>query len=104
MTRPIAPPQPQVYVHGAIRPGQVAYARRKVTAALRHAPRPVLFVRMSLNRSAARGVDRPYGVAIHASLSGVDLHAAADAATLTEAVELARRRLETQLQRANRWG
>ncbi|MEQ4304690.1 hypothetical protein ABNF97_25480 [Plantactinospora sp. B6F1] len=91
-------------MHGAIRPGQVGYARRKVTAALRHVPRPVLFVRMSLNRSAACGVDRPYGVAIHASLPCVDLHAAADAATFTEAVALAQRRLETQLQRADRRG
>jgi ribosome-associated translation inhibitor RaiA len=102
MTRSMAPPQPQVHLHGSIRAGQVEYARRKVAAALAHAPRPVLFVRLNLTRAAAPGLTRPYSVTIHIDLSGVDLHATAAAATFTEAVDLARRRLNTRLGRVTR--
>jgi hypothetical protein len=129
MTRLIAPPQPQVYVHGSIRAGLIAHARTKVTAGLRHSPRPVLFVRLNLSRATARGVDLPYTVAVHADVSGVDLHATASAATITEAVALVQRgalrvlpgvhlprpvdlrvgaaaetrRLEAQVRRTDRW-
>jgi len=103
MTRLIAPPQPQVYVRGSIRAGLVEYARRKVTVALAHAPRPVLFVRLNLSRAAASGVAQPYAVAMHADVSDVDLHATATAATFAEAVDLAQHRLNAQLSRVDRW-
>lgn len=103
MTRMVAPPQPQVYVHGSIRSGLVQYACQKVTAGLAHAPRPVLFVRLNLSRAAARGVNQPYSVAVHADVSGVDIHVSATAATFTEAVDLAQQRLNARLSRADRW-
>ena len=103
MTRLIAPPQPQVYVQGSIRAGMVEYATGKVTAALAHAPRPVLFVRLSLTRAAARGVAAPFSVAVHVDVSGVDIYTSATAATFTEAVDLAQRRLHARLSRVDRW-
>ncbi|MDQ7904016.1 hypothetical protein RB614_05705 [Phytohabitans sp. ZYX-F-186] len=103
MSRVVAPAQPQVYVHGPIRPGLVEYARRKVTAALEHAPRPVLFVKLNLGRAGAAGTPRPYTVAVHADVSGVDIHVSAAAPTFTEAVDLAQRKLNARLSRADRW-
>ncbi|GAA4473901.1 hypothetical protein [Phytohabitans houttuyneae] len=103
MTRMVAPPQPQVYVQDSIRAGLVQYASRKVTAALEHAPRPVLFVRLNLSRASSRGLRRPYSVAVHADVSGVDIHVSAVADTFTEAVDLAQRRLSARLSRADRW-
>jgi ribosome-associated translation inhibitor RaiA len=103
MTRMVAPPQPQVYVHGSIRAGLVQYASRKVTAALAHAPRPVLFVRLALTHASARGTSQQYSVAVHADVSGVDVHVSAAAATFTEAVDLAQQRLNARLSRADRW-
>ncbi|MFY1671506.1 HPF/RaiA family ribosome-associated protein [Plantactinospora sp. WMMB334] len=102
MTRLTAPPQPQVYVHGPIRAGQIEYARRKTGAALEHAPRPVLFVRLTLGHARVRGAGQPYAVAVHADVSGLEIHAAATAATFSEAVDLAQRRLGAQLSRADR--
>ncbi|BCB89784.1 hypothetical protein [Phytohabitans suffuscus] len=103
MVRVSAPPQPQVYVHGSIRPVLVEYASQKVTAALEHAPRPVLFVKLNLSHASARGVSEPYAVAVHADVSGVDIHVSATAATLTEAVDVAGQRLNARLSRAGRW-
>lgn len=103
MTRLVAPPQAQVHVRGSIRPGLVEYASRKVTAALARAPRPVLFVRLALTHTTARGVIQPFTVAVHADVSGVDIHVTATAATFTEAVDLAQQRLNARLSRVDRW-
>jgi ribosome-associated translation inhibitor RaiA len=99
----VAPPQPQVYVRGPIPTGQVDYARSKVAGAFRIAPRPVLFVRLSIEKSADPGGGRPYTVRVHADVSGVDLHARASAPTVTEAADLVQRRLRALLARTSRW-
>lgn len=101
MTRVEAIPQPQVHVHGPIRAGLVEYARERVTTVLRLAPRPVLFVRIGLDRSTS--AERPYTVRVHADVSGVDLHATASASTFTQAVDLTRRRLRALLGNKSRW-
>lgn len=103
MTRTVSPPQPQVHVHGSISAGLVQYATRKVTAALEHAPRPVLFVRINLRRAPSHGDGQPYTVSVHADVSGVDVHVSASAATLTEAADLAQQRLNARLSKVDRW-
>ncbi|MEJ3747016.1 hypothetical protein WEI85_27505 [Actinomycetes bacterium KLBMP 9797] len=102
MVNTVAAPRLQVHVHGPVRTGLVRYARAKVAAALRYAPRPVLFVRLTVERSTAHGVYRPYTIRVHADVNGHELYARASAATLTEAADLVRHRLRTLLIRAGR--
>lgn len=99
----LAPPQPQVHVRGSIPATQVDYARTKVAAAFRLAPRPVLFVRLTIERPSDATGGRLYTVRVHADVSGVDLHARASAPTVTEAADLVRQRLRTLLARTSRW-
>lgn len=95
----IIAPQPQVQVRGRIRAGLVEYAREKVQGALRLAPRPVLFVRLTLERAAAHRAEQPYTVRVHVDVNGGHLHAHASGATFTEAVDLAQQRLRRLLGR-----
>jgi len=60
-------------------------------------------VRLTLHRVTAHGTRPPFRVAVHADVSGVDVHVSADAATFTEAADLAQQRLNTRLSRTGRW-
>jgi ribosomal subunit interface protein len=88
---------PQVHTHGTVTPDATEYATAKVTAALHHAPAPVLRVRLTLD-AAAPG-DR---VDVHVDVNGVGVHAHAVGETMQEATDLVQERLRSQLRHLRR--
>jgi ribosome-associated translation inhibitor RaiA len=75
----------------------VAYARRKVYAAARAAPAPVLFGRVTIKHEPHRSIERPMVAAASLDVDGHVVRAHAAAPTATEAVDLLEGRLRRQL-------
>ncbi|MEV4347513.1 hypothetical protein AB0J83_23925 [Actinoplanes sp. NPDC049596] len=97
MTRTEQVISPQVHTHGEVGPEAAAYAVGKLTAALHHAPGPVL--RSSLTIDSAAPGDR---VDAHVDVNGVGLHVHAIGETLQEATDLMQERLRSRLRRIRR--
>jgi ribosome-associated translation inhibitor RaiA len=89
--------EPQVYIHGEVTPEVESYARRKVLAALQHAPAPVLRIRLTLD-ATAHG-DR---IDVQVDVNGAGVHAHAVGETMPEAVDLLQERLRSQLRHLRR--
>ena len=53
----------------------VTYAKRKVRAAARAAPEPVLFGRITLRHEPHRSIERPITVAVTLDVNGYPVHA-----------------------------
>jgi ribosome-associated translation inhibitor RaiA len=77
--------------------GIVEYARRKVHAAVRAAPAPVLFGRIKISHEPHRTIERPTVVAVSLDVDGHVVRAHAAGRTAMEAVDLVEERLRRQL-------
>jgi len=91
-----------VRTHGAVSEAETEYARRRVGAALRHAPEPVLFVRVKLSRLSDPAVPRPAVAQVNVDLDGRLVRAQAARPTLREAVDEVHDRLRDRVRRADR--
>jgi ribosomal subunit interface protein len=85
---------PQVVVRGDVSPEMVAYAREKLVAVAEHAPGPVLEAEVHLDHHADPARDRPHHVEVALSLNGRVVRAHRSAATMSEAIDNATKRLE----------
>jgi ribosome-associated translation inhibitor RaiA len=88
---------PQVYLHGDVTPEAEEYARRKVLAALQHAPAPVLRIRLTLDATATG--DR---VDVQVDVNGTGVHVHAVGETMPEAIDLLQERLRSRLRHMRR--
>jgi hypothetical protein len=79
----------------------VAYARRKVYAAARTAPAPVLFGRVKIRRETNPSIERPIVVAASLDVDGHLVRARAAGHTTTEALGILEERLRRQLLHAH---
>ncbi|MGZ5212155.1 MAG: sigma 54 modulation/S30EA ribosomal C-terminal domain-containing protein [Actinomycetota bacterium] len=79
----------------------VAYAERKVRAAARSAPAPVLFGRIKMRHEPHRSIERPILVAATLDVDGYPVRAHAAGHIVTEAVDLLEERLRGQLVEAH---
>jgi ribosome-associated translation inhibitor RaiA len=79
----------------------VAYAKRKVYAAARTAPAPVLFGRIKIRHEPNRSIERPIIIAASLDVDGHAVRAHADGHTVTEAAGLLEERLRRQLLEAH---
>ena len=75
----------------------VAYAKRKVRAAARSAPAPVLFGRIKMRHEPHRSIERPIVVAAMLDVNGYPVRAHAAGHIATEAIDLLEERLRQQL-------
>ena len=75
----------------------VAYAKRKVRAAIRAAAAPVVFGRIKIKYEPHRSVERPAVVSVTLDLDGYLFRAHAAGRTAAEAVDLVEQRLHRQL-------
>ncbi|GLW33740.1 hypothetical protein Areg01_66780 [Actinoplanes regularis] len=89
--------EPQVRAYGEVTPEAEDYAREKVMVALRHAPAPVLRVRLTMDGAA-------YGDRIdaHVDLSGFGVHVHAVGETMQEATDRLQERLRSRLHHLTR--
>jgi ribosome-associated translation inhibitor RaiA len=78
-------------------PATVAYARGKVLAAARAAPRDVRFARITLTLEKHRSIERPAKAEAMLDVDGRVVHAEAVASTSTEAIDLVGQRLRRRL-------
>ncbi len=97
MTRTEPAVTPQVHTHGEVGSEATAYAVGKLTAALQHAPGPVL--RASLTLDAAAPGDR---VGAHVDVNGAGVHVHAFGETMQEATDLMQERLRSRLHHLRR--
>lgn len=97
MTRIEQVVNPQVHTHGEVGPEATAYAVGKLTAALHHAPGPILRASLTLD-SAAPG-DR---IDAHVDVNGAGVHVHAFGETLQEATDLMQERLRSRLHHLRR--
>ncbi len=97
MTRTEPAATPQVHTHGEVGSEATAYAVGKLTAALQHAPGPVLRASLTLD-SAAPG-DR---VDAHVDVNGTGVHVHAFGETMQEATDLMQERLRSRLHHLRR--
>jgi len=79
----------------------VTYARRKVRAAARAAPEPVLFGRITLRHEPHRSIELPITVAVTLDVNGYAVHAHAAGQLATEAIDLVEERLRQELVEAH---
>lgn len=91
--------EPTVSTHGKVPHGAGDYAKRKVEALYRSAPRPVLHAAIRLEHEVNPGLEKPMTVEVSLDVSGRDVRAKAAAATMGEAVDLVDDRLRRQLKR-----
>ena len=89
------PPEIQVRTHGAISPSEVMHARAAITAAIAHAPRPVISAACALSAAGDRARQRPFEARATLDCSGRPVHAHIAA----EDMDLAIDRLQERLQR-----
>jgi ribosome-associated translation inhibitor RaiA len=75
----------------------VAYAREKVSAALRAAPKKVRFARVTLTFEEHRSIERPAKAEALLDVDGRVVHAEAVARSSTEAIDLVEQRLRRRL-------
>jgi ribosome-associated translation inhibitor RaiA len=78
-------------------PATVAYAREKVLAAVRAAPRNVRFARVTLTFEEHRSIERPAKAEALLDVDGRVVHAEAVARSSTEAIDLVEQRLRRRL-------
>jgi len=78
-------------------PATVAYAREKVLAAARAAPRHVRFARITLTFEEHRSIGRPAKAEAMLDVDGRVVHAEAVGRSSTEAIDLVERRLRRRL-------
>lgn len=95
-------PTVQVEVGDDVAREQLRYAREKVTAALRHAPEPVLYARVRLRYAGDRAVARPAVAQVVADCNGRTVRTEYDAPTMHEAVDGLQARLRRRLERLAR--
>ncbi|MFB4320572.1 hypothetical protein [Actinomadura sp. 21ATH] len=77
---------------------EVRHAREVVTRALKHAPRPVLYTKVTLGILNDPAVPRPYLVSIRVDLNGRPVNAYAAGPTMAEAIGLAGSRLRARVE------
>lgn len=83
----------------------VRRARESVARALAHAPRPVLYAKVTLSILHDPAVPRPNLVSFRADLNGLPVNAHAAAASMPEAISLAGTRLRTRVENFTQcWG
>lgn len=90
-----------VQTRGTVLGDEVAYAREKVAAALRHAPFPVLHVRAKLTFLPDPSLERPAVAQVNVDLEGRAVRVQAAAPTVQEAVDEVHDRLRDRLERAS---
>lgn len=78
-------------------PVTVGYAREKVLAAARAAPRNVRFARVTLTFEEHRSIEKPAKAQAMLDVDGRIVHAEAVARSLTEAIDLVEQRLRRRL-------
>ncbi|GAA2626229.1 HPF/RaiA family ribosome-associated protein [Paractinoplanes durhamensis] len=88
---------PQVHTHGTVPTDAAEYAVGKLTAALHHAPAPVLRAELTLEAEAPG--DR---VDAHVDVNGAGVHVHAVGETFQEATDLMQDRLRSRLRRIRR--
>lgn len=91
--------EPTVSTHGKVPHGAVEYAKRKVEALYRAAPRPVVHAAIRLEREAKPGLERSATAEVSLDLSGRSVRAKVAAPTIHEAIDLVEDRLRRQLKR-----
>lgn len=79
----------------------VTYAKRKVRAAARSAPAPVLFGRIKMGHELNPSLERPFVVAATLDVNGYPIRAHAAGRIATEAIDLLEERLRQQLVEAH---
>jgi ribosome-associated translation inhibitor RaiA len=92
---PVGAADVNVAVLGPVRSNDVAYARRKVAAGLKHAPRPVLYARVTLTQPVNK--DTPAGVTANADVNGRIVHVEASCPTMHEAIDEIHDRLRDRI-------
>lgn len=92
-------PEPTVSTHGKVPHGAVDYAKRKIEALYKAAPRPVLHAAIRLEREGKPGLERPAVTEVSLDVSGRDVRAKVAAPTLHESVDFVEDRLRRQLKR-----
>lgn len=88
----------QVQLQAGMEPQLHRYAQEKLTTALGHTGRPVLYARVRLDQIANPAATRPVTARAEIDLNGRILHAEASADTPYEAVDLLQDRLESRLE------
>ncbi len=88
----------QVQLQAGMEPQLHHYAQEKISAALGHTGRPVLFARVRVDRIANPAAVRPVTARAEIDLNGRVLHAEVTADTPYEAVDLLQDRLEARLE------
>jgi ribosome-associated translation inhibitor RaiA len=78
-------------------PTTVAYARKKVLAVARAAPKNVRFARVTLTFEEHRSIERPAKAEAMLDVDGRVVHAEAVARSSTEAIDLLEKRLRRRL-------
>lgn len=102
MTTSTSAPYVHLQTQGSVPDAEIDYARQKVSAALRHAHEPVLFVRAKLAVLRDPAVSRPAVAQVNINLNGRPVRAQAARETLREAIDDIHDRLSEQLQREAR--
>lgn len=77
--------------------GDVERAREVVARALAHAPRPILYAKVTLNVLRDPAVPRPNLVSVRVDLNGRPVNAYASGTTMPEAIGLAGARLRARV-------
>ena len=93
----IAMPQPVLTVRGEFGDGLADLVAKKLAVVARHAHRPVLAVRVELERHPDPEVARPVAAKASVDLNGTQVHAEATARTAREAVNRMVERMVRQL-------
>jgi ribosome-associated translation inhibitor RaiA len=78
-------------------PATVAYAREKVLAAVRSAPRNVRFARVTLTFEEHRSIERPAKAEVTMDVDGRIIRVETAARSSTEAIDLVEQRLRRRL-------
>lgn len=92
----------QVTAIKGLPPEDVQHAREVVTRVLAHAPRPVLYAKVTLNVLPDPAVPRPNLVSLRIDLNGLPVNAYASAASMPEAVGLAGAHLRARMEHLTR--
>lgn len=91
--------KPQLHLDGQVATETVEYAVTKVETALRHAPAPVLHVRLCLRQSVRAAATAGPQARVDVDLNGVYVGARATGTTIREAVDRMQDRLRARLAR-----
>ena len=90
-----------VHGHGRVTSAAHSYAHRKIDAAIRRAPGPILFAKVDLIAYGDRARTDQASAKAELDLNGRVVRAHADAHTMYEAIDELESRLSTRLQRAH---